>query len=77
MFKSNVLEYLGAVLAGAIGMLVLLLLTGASFQPSAGRYQMEVVTRDRATHVYVMDTASGAVKWVDKMNSPFEEMKGD
>ncbi|TKB06110.1 hypothetical protein [Desulforhopalus sp. IMCC35007] len=66
-----------SILVGGIGMLILFLLTGASLQPSAGKYQMEVVVRDKATNIYVMDTATGVVKWVDKMNIPFEQMKGD
>lgn len=66
-----------SILVGGIGVLILLLLTGASLHPLAGKYQMEVVVRDRATNIYVMDTATGVVKWVDKMNIPFEQMKGD
>ena len=66
-----------SILVGAMGMLILFLLTGASLHPSAGKYQMEVVVRDRITHTYVMDTTTGVVKWVDKMNIPFEQMKGD
>jgi len=42
-----------------------------------GRYQMEVVVRDRITQIYVMDTTTGTVKWVDSMNTPFTGMKGD
>ncbi len=42
-----------------------------------GRYQMEVVVRDRITQIYVMDTTTGSVKWVDSMNTPFTGMKGD
>lgn len=78
MFKSKVRENWGYIFIGGIGMLILLLLTGASLQPSSvGKYQMEVISRDRATHIYVMDTTTGVVKWVDKMNIPFEKMKGD
>ncbi len=66
-----------SILVGGMGMLILLLLTGASLHPSAGRYQMEVAVRDRITQIYVMDTTTGVVKWVDKLNIPFEQMKGD
>lgn len=77
MWTSKLRGNYVSILVGGMGVLILLLLTGASLHPSAGKYQMEVVVRDRATHVYVMDTATGAVKWVDKMNIPFEQMKGD
>ena len=36
-----------------------------------GKYEMEVVVRDRSTQIYVLDTTTGAVKWVDSMNTPF------
>ena len=77
MLTKKLSERWLAILAGGLGAFTLLLLTGASLHPSPGKYQMEVVVRDRATHIYVMDTATGAVKWVDKMNIPFEQMKGD
>ncbi len=70
--KINVLS----VLIGALTMLLLVLLSGATMTPGGGKYQMEAVVRERITQVYVMDTTTGVVKWVDKMNTPFEEMKG-
>lgn len=77
MWTSKLRGNCVSILVGGMGVLVLLLLTGASLPPSAGKYQMEVVSRDRATHIYVMDTTTGVVKWVDKMNIPFEKMKGN
>lgn len=71
--KGNVLS----VLIGALAMLLLLLLGGASMQKSGGKYQMEAVVRDKITQIYIMDTDTGVVKWVDEMNIPFEKMKGD
>lgn len=53
------------------------LLTGARDMNPVGQYQMEVVVRDRITQIYVMDTTTGTVKWVDAMNKPFPEMKGN
>lgn len=64
-------------LAGVLSALAILLLTGARSTPASGKYSMEVVVRDRSTQIYVMDTSTGAVKWVDAMNTPFEQMKGD
>jgi hypothetical protein len=77
MWTSKLRGNFVSILVGGMGMLILLLLTGAGLQPSVGKYQMEVISRDRATHIYVMDTTTGVVKWVDKMNTPFEKMKGD
>lgn len=57
--------------------LAVALLTGAATTKPVGQYQMEIVVRDRSTQIYVMDTTTGAVKWVDAMDKPFEEMKGD
>ena len=66
-----------SILVGAMGMLILLLLSGASLHPSGGKYQMDVAVRGQMTQIYVMDTTTGVVKWVDKLNIPFEQMKGD
>ncbi len=65
------------LLAGALSVLALFLLTGAATHAPPGKYEMEVVVRDRSTQIYVLDTTTGAVKWVDSMNTPFEQMKGD
>ncbi|MBM9513060.1 hypothetical protein [Desulfogranum marinum] len=65
------------LLTGALSMLAIFLLTGAVTQAPPGKYEMEVVVRDRSTQIYVLDTTTGAVKWVDAMNTPFEQMKGD
>ena len=71
-FRINVVS----CLIGALTMLLLVLLSGAGNKPGGGKYQMEAVVRERITQVYVMDTTTGMVKWVDKMNTPFEQMKG-
>lgn len=65
------------LLTGALSMLAIFLLTGAVTQAPPGKYEMEVVVRDQSTQIYVLDTTTGAVKWVDAMNTPFEQMKGD
>jgi len=71
--KTNFLFFLGGVLC----CLVLFLLTGAASQAPIGKYELAAVTREKFTHVYVIDTQTGAVKWVDSMNTPFTDMKGD
>ena len=47
---------------------------GAKTETSIGRYQLEVVIRNRFPDLYVIDTATGRVKWVDlkNENKPFE-----
>ena len=66
-------------LAGALSVLVLLLLTGAADQAQVpvGKYEMEIAHRERTYLVYVLDTTTGAVKWVEEMNTPFSELKND
>ncbi|WP_153305966.1 hypothetical protein [Desulfogranum mediterraneum] len=64
------------LLAGC-SVLALLLLSGAGSHPPTGRYAMEVVVRDRSTQIYVLDTTTGAVKWVDAMDTPFSKLKGN
>ena len=73
------------ILLLVLGGMAVVLLSGAKgadrssekIDAEVGRYQMEVVVRDRTTQIYVMDTTSGTVKWVDSMNTPFTGMKGD
>ena len=62
-------------LGGAFCVLVLLFLIGATSSHQTGRYEMQVVVKDRSSQIYVLDTASGAVKWVNEMNTPFERLK--
>lgn len=66
-------------LAGALSVLILFLLTGAADQAQApvGKYEMEIAHRERTYLVYVLDTTTGAVKWVEEMNTPFTELKND
>ena len=68
---------LAPVLAGALSIMALFMLTGAGSHPTTGRFEMEAVVRDRSIQIYVIDTATGVVKWVDEMNTPFEQMKGE
>ena len=64
-------------ICGALSGLAVLLLTGISGSYPVGKYQMEPIVRNSITHIYVMDTTTGRVKWVNEMNTPFDEMKDD
>lgn len=66
------------VLAGFL-MMAMLLLTAANGlnQPQVGRYRMAVTTRSNFTDIYVIDTATGIVKYLGKNEGmPFEKIKG-
>jgi len=64
-------------IAGVLSALAVFLLTGAATLNPVGKYDVEAVVRDRTTQIYVIDTTTGAVKWVDTMNTSFAELKGD
>jgi hypothetical protein len=49
---------------GIMTALALVALTGASDMQPVGRYQMDSVLRGNFTDIYVIDTTTGAVKWV-------------
>ena len=57
--------------------LALFFLTGAAGNAPTGRYELGLITRSGTVQMYVIDTSTGAVKWVDSMNTPFAELKGD
>lgn len=63
---------------GMAATVALLFLTGANSVPQIGRYQMEVVVRSpNVSDVWVIDTTTGVVKWLDFKDEgkPFEEIK--
>ena len=62
---------------GILCCLALLFLTGAASNAPTGRYELGLITRSGTLQMYVIDTSTGAVKWVDSMNTPFVELKGD
>ena len=76
IFKKS-FKFATYFLAGAVSVLAFLILTGASTSKIVGKYEIEVIVRDRITQIYVVDTTTGAVKWVDAMNTPFEKLKGN
>jgi hypothetical protein len=66
--------YLGIGLLLALAFLVL---TGAGGDQPIGRYQMEIVSRNNFTDIFVMDTTTGVVKYVGKdEGKPFEQIQG-
>lgn len=79
MKKKNYVNSVISVLIGFCILLSFLLLTGANTVSPIGRYQLEVVVRHNFSDLYVIDTSTGRVKWLDSKdeNKPFEEIKGD
>jgi len=73
IFHSKISSFI----MGAVCAFALILLLGAANTNPMGKYQMEAVLRNNITHIYVMDTTTGRVKWVDGMNISFDEMKGE
>ena len=69
-------EKISYFIMGVLSVLTVLLLTGAADNNPIGKYEMESIVRSNITHLYVMDTTTGRVKWVDDMDTPFDEMKG-
>jgi hypothetical protein len=53
------------------------LLTGANTVSPVGRYQLQVVMRRDFPNLFVIDTSTGRVKWVDidDGNKSFDENK--
>ncbi len=65
-------------LIGAALTLALVLLTGAGqANETIGRYQISTCLKRDWVYVYVIDTATGVVKFVDEKNEnkPFDEIK--
>jgi hypothetical protein len=65
-------------LVGAALALALVLLTGAGHPGEAiGRYQISTCLKRDWVYVYVIDTVTGTVKFVDEKNEnkPFDEIK--
>ena len=72
--KTNLLIFL----LGVFSVLTVLLFTGVSSQSPVGKYEMEVIsTSGRTSQIYVLDTTTGQVKWVDSLNTPFTQTKGE
>jgi hypothetical protein len=71
--KTSVTVLIVVVLAT----LAVAFLTGAGGEPAIGRYQLFCVAKGNFTDVYVIDTTTGAVKWVgNDEGKPFDAIKG-
>lgn len=77
MAAKYFLERLFYVLFGLIIALSFFVLTGADDGNYIGRYQISTELRRDFVDIYVIDTATGAVKYVEAKdeNKPFEEIK--
>ena len=77
MGTKGVFERFSFILLVLVIALSLFFLTGATNEKQIGRYEMSVIVRDRYAHVYVIDTATGVVKYVDPKDEgkPFGEVK--
>ena len=77
MKKKHYLDTFLFILAGIGIALSFILLTGANSASPIGRYQLEVVMRNSFPDLYVIDTTTGRVKWLDSKdeNKPFSEIK--
>lgn len=65
------------LLASVLVALSVLLLAAAGNSPQAGRYRMSVVVRNNFTDIYIIDTATGVVKYAGKdEGKPFEAISG-
>lgn len=77
---KSVFEKPGLVLLGIAIVLAFLLLTGADAiddRPQIGRYRLTAVVRGNFPDLFIIDTATGAVKWVgNDEGKPFDQIKG-
>jgi len=75
--RNTTFEKIIFFLIGCAVVIAFLFLTGADTAPQIGRYQMEVVVRREFADVYVIDTTTGRVKWLDDKdeNKPFDQIK--
>ncbi len=77
MKETGLVEKFTFFLIGAGVVIAFLFLTGATSVSQIGRYQIEAVSRDNFSDVYVIDTTTGAVKWWDTKHEdvPFDQIK--
>ena len=65
------------VCLSAFVLLTLFLLAAATYDSQVGRYRMSVITRNNFTDIYVIDTATGIVKYLGAdEGKPFDQIKG-
>ena len=77
MSTNGFFERLVYILTGLTIALLFLFLTGAYNASQIGRYQISTEVRRDFIEIYVIDTTTGTVKYVDSKNEnkPFEEIK--
>jgi F0F1-type ATP synthase membrane subunit a len=65
------------ILVGIAIAISFFILTGATTETQVGRYQISTSVKRDFVDVYIVDTLTGAVKYVDPRdeNKPFEEIK--
>ncbi len=75
--RKPIYEKLIVFLLGVFMAISAMFLTGAAPTAQVGRYQIQSWVRDNFLGVFVVDTATGVVKYVDRdqENKPFEEIK--
>lgn len=77
---KNHRQHLAYILIGFLISLAVLFLTGAATiedQAQVGRYRLTAVVRGNFPDLFVIDTATGAVKWVgNDEGKPFDQIKG-
>lgn len=77
---KNNRQKLTYILFGFLVCIAVLLLTGAApieDQAQIGRYRLTAVVRGNFPDLFVIDTATGAVKWVgNDEGKPFDQIKG-
>lgn len=77
MNANNLTGRFGYFVLGILACLGILFLTGAGDGGQLGRYQISTCLKRDWVYVYVVDTTTGVVKFVDEKdeNKPFEEIK--
>ncbi len=80
MNAKDIRQKLIFTLFGMLIALSLLLLTGAATienKSQIGRYRLTAVARSNFHDLFVIDTTTGAVKWIgNDEGKPFEQIKG-
>jgi hypothetical protein len=77
MNANNLAGRFGYFILGVLACIGILFLTGAGDGGQVGRYQVSTCLKRDWVYVYVIDTTTGVVKFVDEKdeNKPFEEIK--
>jgi hypothetical protein len=80
MKRAGLLKNVVILMIGVCITITFLLLTGATHvqeRDQIGRYRLTAVVRGNFPDLFVIDTATGAVKWVgNDEGKPFEQIKG-